>query len=81
MTEFTPSAKFPFEKFPYRIEVTNEPRVCWFKCVEDAEKFISQHQLTKKDYVMESNNVETVGKSTRRKGTQKKSSRRQNRTD
>jgi len=45
---------FPHESFPYRIDLTDkkDKRICWFGCKEHADKFIQQHKLKKKDYVL-----------------------------
>jgi len=46
--------KFPYETFPYRIDLTDkkDKRICWFECSEHVDRFIKQHKLKKKDYTL-----------------------------
>lgn len=70
--------KFPYSMFPYRLEHKdgNENKICWFQFEAHVDKYIARSKLKPKDYKLESNNVEIVGKSTGRKSTQKRSNRR-----
>jgi len=43
---------FPHETFPFRLDHKNEKRVCWFQCIEHAEKYIIRYSLTSKDYTL-----------------------------
>lgn len=71
--------KFPYSMFPFRLEHKDgkDNKICWFQSEDHANKYITRAKLKPKEYTLESNNVEIVGKGTRRKGTQKRSSRRQ----
>jgi hypothetical protein len=47
------SEKFPYEKFPIRLDVNSKKvtaSVCFFSDVFYAEKYISRHKLTKREY-------------------------------
>jgi hypothetical protein len=74
-----PKPKFPHSMFPFRVEHKegDDNKICWFQSEDHARKYIEKSKLKSSEYKLESNNVEIVGKSTRRKGTQKRSSRRQ----
>lgn len=43
---------FPHETFTFRLDHKNEKRVCWFQCMEHAEKYIIRYSLTSKDYTL-----------------------------
>lgn len=70
--------KFPYSMFPFRVEHKegNDTKICWFQSESHANTYIQRAKLKSKEYKLESNNVEIMGKGTRRKGTQKRSSSR-----
>lgn len=68
--------KFPYETFPYRLDIKKENRVCWFSCEDHLNKLIEREKLNPKEYEISTNGMEIVGKGNRRKGTQKRSNRR-----
>jgi hypothetical protein len=70
---------FPYEKFPIRLDIKSQNRVCWFECEHHLNKLIEREGLKPKDYELHTNNLEIVGKGTRRKGTQKGSRSRSSR--
>lgn len=55
-------AKFPYETFPYRLDIKKQDRVCWFSCEEHLIKLIEREKLSEKQYEISTNNVEIVGK-------------------
>lgn len=70
---------FPYSNFPIKLvhaEGKNK-KTCWFQSQNHLDKYLERSKLKPKDYEVFTNNVEIVGKSTRRKSTPKKSSRRQ----
>ena len=71
--------KFPHENFPFRLQYKEEKntKICWFQCEDHLNKYLERSKLNPKDYKIETNGVEIVGKGTRRKSTQKRSNRRQ----
>lgn len=63
--------QFPYETFPFRIDVKSQGRVCWFECEEHMTKLIEREKLNEKDYKISTNGVALVGKITRSKGRKK----------
>jgi hypothetical protein len=65
--------------FPFRLEHKEDKntKICWFQSEDHANKYIARAKLKKSDYKLEAKDVAIVGKGTGRKGTQKRSSRRQ----
>jgi len=59
--------KFPWESFPFRLDIKKENRVCWFQHEDHLNKLIEREKLTSKDYQISTNGVEIMGKSTGRK--------------
>jgi hypothetical protein len=56
MKELTESQLFPYEKFIWRLEITDkkDKKICWFECEEHAKKFISRHKWPKNSYLLSS---------------------------
>jgi hypothetical protein len=56
MKELTQSQLFPYEKFIWRLEITDkkDKKICWFECEEHAKKFISRHKWPKNSYLLSS---------------------------
>ena len=69
---------FPYENFPIKLvhKDGKDKKTCWFQCEAHFQKYIDRHKLVSKDYEVSTNNVEIMGKSTRRKSAQKRSSSR-----
>ena len=70
--------EFPYSNFPIKLvhpEGKNK-KICWFQCQDHLDKYLERSKLTPKEYEVFTNNVEIVGKGTRRKSTPKKSNRR-----
>lgn len=71
-----------YEGFPYKLEHKDgkdgkDKKTCYFQCEDHVNKYIARAGFKPKDYKLEFDGVEVVGKSTRRKSTQKRSSSRQ----
>lgn len=64
--------KFPYESFPYRLDIKIQERVCWFGHEEDLYKLISRENLDPKEYKISTNGVELVGKVPRTKSKRKR---------
>lgn len=81
--------EFPYEQFPVKVihkdgKELKDKKTCYFQNQNHAEKYITRCKFTTKDYeifIKPGTNVETVGKSTRRKSTSNKSSSRSNRSN
>jgi hypothetical protein len=77
--------EFPYDQFPFKVihkdgKDLKDTKTCYFQCQVHVDKYIQRSKFKQKDYqlfIKPGTNVETVGTSTRRKGTQKKSSSRQ----
>jgi hypothetical protein len=51
---------FPYEKFPIRLDIKSQNRVCWFECEHHLNKLIDREKLQPKDYELHTNNLEIV---------------------
>lgn len=75
---------FPYSMFPFLVvhkdgKDLKDTKKCYFQCQQHADKYIAKCKFTSKDYkifIKPGTNVETVGKSPRRKSTQKRPSSR-----
>ena len=73
--------QFPYSMFPFLVVHKDgkdlaDTKRCYFQCQGHVDKYIDKCKFTKKDYqlfIKPGTNVETVGKSTGGKGTQKRS--------
>ena len=70
------SEVFPYDQFPFKVihKDGNENKTCYFQCQNHVDKYVERCKFNSKDYqlfIKSGTNVETVGKSTRRKSTQK----------
>jgi hypothetical protein len=65
---------FPYESFPIKLTHKDgkDKKTCWFQCVEHYQKYIDRHKLKPNDFEVITNNVEIVGKGTRRKSNKKR---------
>lgn len=45
-------AQFPYELYTTRLEIPAENKICWFKDVIDANKYIERYKLNKKKIVI-----------------------------
>ena len=76
---------FPYEQFPVKVvhkdgKDLKDTKTCYFQNQNHADKYIARCKFTTKDYQISYNpkaDLAPVGTSTRRKSTQKRSSRRQ----
>lgn len=51
------NAQFPYETFKFRLEIPDENKVCWFKDMTDANKYIERYKLNrKKVFILEKPN-------------------------
>jgi hypothetical protein len=77
--------EFPYQMFPFKLihkdgKDLKDTKICYFQSQAHADKYIARCKFKQKDYELYVNpkaNVEIVGKSTRRKSTQKGSRSRQ----
>lgn len=46
---------FPYSSFPYRLQFGEKknPTICWFECEEHLNKYITRHNLNKKDIIVQ----------------------------
>lgn len=80
----TDAQQFPYSMFPYKLihkdgKDLKETKTCYFQFQAHVDKYLERSKLKSKDYqlhIKPGTNVETLGKSTGRKGTQKRSNRR-----
>lgn len=66
------NSKFPYETFPYRLDIKKENRVCWFIHEDHMNKLIEREKLNPKNYEVSTNGVALVGKSTGTKSRKKR---------
>lgn len=74
---------FPHSMFPFLVihQEGQDTKRCFFQFQGHVDKYVERNKFKSSDYqlfIKPGTNVETVGKSTRRKSTQKRSSSRQN---
>jgi hypothetical protein len=72
---------FPHSMFPFLIvhQDGQDIKKCFFQFQDHADKYVERNKFKSSDYqlfIKPGTNVETVGKSTRRKSTQKRSNSR-----
>lgn len=46
------NALYPYEHHNTRLEVPEENKICWFKDMIDAEKYINKNNLNKKKVIL-----------------------------
>ena len=65
---------FPYENFPIKLTHKDgkDKKTCWFQCESHYQKYIDRHKLKPNDFEVITNNVEIVGKGTRRKSNKKR---------
>lgn len=71
---------FPYSMFPFLVihkdgKDLKDIKKCYFQCQEHADKYVARCKFTSKDYklfIKPGTDVEIVGKSPRRKSTQKR---------
>lgn len=70
------ASKFPYETFPIRLDHLDgkDKKTCWFQCEDHFIKYITRYKLTQYEAI--TNDMAIVGKSDRRKSTQKRPNRR-----
>jgi hypothetical protein len=64
---------FPYSMFPIKLIHIDgkDKKTCWFQSENHMDKYIDRMKLDPKEYEVFTNNVEIVGKVTRRKGRKK----------
>jgi len=77
--------EFPHSMFPFKLihkdgKDLSETKICYFQFQSHVDKYLDRSRLKQKDYklyIKPGTDVETLGKSTGRKSTQKRSNSRQ----
>jgi hypothetical protein len=77
--------QFPHDQFPFKVihkdgKDLKDTKTCYFQSQAHVDKYIEKSKFKQKDYqlfIKPGTDVETVGKGTRRKSTQKRSRSRQ----
>ena len=72
--------EFPYNMFPFKVthkegKDLKDTKTCYFQSQNHVDKYVQRCKFKTKDYqlfIKPGTNVETVGKGTRRKGTQKR---------
>jgi len=73
--------EFPYNMFPFKVihkegKDLKDTKTCYFQSQNHVDKYVERCKFKTKDYqlfIKPGTNVETVGKGTRRKSTQKRS--------
>jgi len=46
---------FPYENFPYRLEIKKEKRICWFECEEHLKNYVKRGKFKKTEIIITKN--------------------------
>jgi len=53
---------FPYETFGFRLEHTDDGKVCWFSCQEHLSKYIERHKLKPREVKLDYKNCKPIEK-------------------